>query len=107
MKTIKLIFAIAFAVCMGGARAKTIGEAVVEGNGGKLAVNFCRPDVVHFRFAPKGADFASSDVAVRRQAVAKTDADYPPVEGEAKEESLFVEMASAALSVTVSGTWME
>lgn len=101
MKTIKLIFAIAFAVCMGGARAKTIGEAVVEGNGGKLAVNFCRPDVVHFRFAPKGADFASSDVAVRRQAVAKTDADYPPVEGEAKEESLFVEMASAALSVHI------
>ena len=55
-------------------------ETVVSNNAGRLAVNFCRDDLVHFRYAPKGVEFVDPETFVARQAIAKTDADYAPAE---------------------------
>ena len=54
-------------------------ETVVSNAFGRLAVNFCREDLVHFRYAPGGAEFTPQAVYVARQAIEKTDADYAPV----------------------------
>ena len=76
-------------------------KAVVEADGGKLSVAFCRPDVVHVRFVPKGDAFADPNVAVRLQSVVKTDADYPPVAVTRHDASGFVELSSDSLSIRV------
>lgn len=76
-------------------------ETVVSSANGRLAVNFCREDLVHFRFAPQGTEFVPARTYVERQAVEKTDADFAPVSVREARRSEAVEIAGAKLKVTV------
>ncbi len=76
-------------------------ETVVENETGRLAVNFCRADLVHFRFAPKGVAFVAPETYVERQAIAKTDKDYAQVAVCEEKSDAGVTMRAGTLAVRV------
>ena len=76
-------------------------ETVVSNAFGRLAVNFCRKDLVHFRYAPGGAEFTPQAVYVARQAIEKTDADYAPVKVRESRSPDGVTAACGKTSVSV------
>ena len=76
-------------------------ETVVSNAFGRLAVNFCREDLVHFRYAPGGAEFTPQAVYVARQAIEKTDADYAPVKVRESRSPDGVTSACGKTSVSV------
>lgn len=89
--------ALAAAGIMSVARAET----VVSNAAGRLAVNFCRDDLVHFRYAPNGTAFTPAEVFVARQAIAKPDIDYAPVKVRESRLSGSVVLSGERLAVAV------
>ena len=62
----------------------TVLEEVILSSGeDRLAINFCREDVVHFRYAPAGTDFAPEGAVP--ESITKYDRDYAPVYGEIEQ----------------------
>lgn len=76
-------------------------EHVVKAGAGRLAVNFCRKDLVHFRYAPDQTAFVPAETYVQRQAIEKTDADYAPVAVRETATAEAVELATDGLAVRV------
>ena len=76
-------------------------ETVVSNASGRLAVHFCREDLVHVRYAVKGEDFVPPETYVARQAIEKRDADYPAVKVRESEADGAMTLAGARLSVRV------
>ena len=74
-------------------------ERIVERNGDRLAVNFCREDLVHFRFLPKGEEFLSWDAVP--EAIAKPDTAYGEVYGECEEDETAFTLRTEGLTVKV------
>ncbi len=77
----------------------TISEVIIKRGGERLAVNFCREDVVHFRYAPAGKDFAPDDAVP--ESIAKYDDDYDVVYGEKVEDDATVTLRTEGVTVTV------
>jgi len=76
-------------------------ETVVSNEFGRLAVHFCRDDLVHFRYAPKGVGFVSPSTYVERESIARTDADYPTVKVREENTPSGVTLAGGRLTVGV------
>ena len=76
-----------------------ISEVIVTSGKDRLAVNFCREDVVHFRFAPDGEDFVREDAVP--EAIAKYDSEYDAVCGEIVEEDGSTVIRTETLTVKV------
>ena len=101
MKNGMAVAALATVLALGS----VVGRAeIVESSGGRLDVRFCRDNLVHFRFAPKGVDFVDQKVHVARQAIEKTDADYPPVAVRTSRSADAVTFAGKRLSVRVDAS---
>lgn len=83
-----------FAVAALGAFLSARAETLVTAESGRLAVRFCRDDLIHFRYAPTGTEFVDPATYVARQAIERTDADYPAV---------VIRETRAADAVTVAG----
>lgn len=84
-------------------------EVIVTAGEDRLAVNFCREDVVHFRYAPGGADFVAKDAVP--ESIAKYDNEYEPVHGVIEQtdtqtvlrtEGIVVAIDKATLGITVT-----
>ena len=76
-------------------------ETVVSNSLGRLAVSFCREDLVQFRYAPGGTEFVPQAVYAARQAIEKTDADYAPVKVRESRSPDAVTAACGKTSVSV------
>ena len=77
-----------------------ISEVIVTtDNGDRLAVNFCREDVVHFRYAPTGEEFAPEDAVP--ESIAKYDGEYDVVCGEIEESETTTVIRTEGVTVTV------
>ena len=77
----------------------TLSEVIVERDGERLAINFCREDLVHFRYAPAGVEFAAEDAVP--ESIAKYDGEYDVVYGETVEDENTVTLRTEGISVTV------
>ncbi|MBE6620739.1 MAG: DUF5110 domain-containing protein [Ruminococcaceae bacterium] len=86
-----------------------ISEVIVTSGDNRLAVNFCREDLVHFRFAPDGEEFVRWNAVP--EAISTPDADYEDVCGEIVEtdeattirtEGLTVIVDKATLGITIT-----
>ena len=93
----KIVLWLSCLALAGLARAETI----MSNDAGHLAVHFCRDGLVHFRYAPKGVEFVDPLIYVERQAIAKTDADYAPVEVRETKTADGVTLACGHLAVSV------
>lgn len=76
-----------------------ISEVIITSGNDRLAVNFCREDLVHFRYAPNGDEFAPEDAVP--ESIAKFDSDYAKVCGEIEELSGKTIIRTEILTVTV------
>ncbi|MBQ8717946.1 MAG: DUF5110 domain-containing protein [Clostridia bacterium] len=76
-----------------------ISEVVITSDSGRLAVNFCREDVVHFRYAPTGEEFAPKDAVP--ESIAKYDDAYGAVCGEIEEGETATVIRTEGVTVTV------
>ena len=85
------------AAAFSAARAETVVSNLL----GRLAVSFCREDLVHFRYAPGGTEFVPQAVYAARQAIENTDADYAPVKVRESRSPDAVTAACGKTSVSV------
>ncbi len=76
-----------------------ISEVIISSGDDRLAVNFCREDLVHFRYAPNGDEFAPEDAVP--ESIAKFDGDYADVCGEIEETDGTTIIRTEILTVTV------
>ncbi len=76
-----------------------ISEVIVTSGSDRLAVNFCREDLVHFRYAPDGEEFVPEGSVP--ESIAKFDGDYAEVCGEIEETSDKIIIRTEILTVTV------
>lgn len=86
-----------------------ISEVIITSGSDRLAVNFCREDLVHFRYAPRGEAFAPEGSVP--ESIAKFDGDYADVCGEIeatdgktviRTEVLTVTIDAATLGITIT-----
>ncbi len=83
----------------------TLTEEIVDVSGEKLAVRFCREDMVHFRFLPSGEIFQDEDAVP--ESIAKFDREYEPVHGERVEEGNSVILRTEGITVSIDKTNMQ
>ena len=79
-----------------------ISEVIVTVGKNRLAVNFCRDDVVHFRYAPNGEEFAPKDSVP--ESIAKYDDEFDAVCGEIEETDEATVIRTEGLTVKVNKT---
>ena len=79
-----------------------ISEVIVVSGEDRLAINFCREDLVHFRYAPNGEDFLPEDAVP--ESIAKYDKDYDAVCGEIDQTNDATIIRTEGLTVTVNKT---
>lgn len=83
----------------------TLSEVIIERDGARLAINFCRDDVVHFRYAPAGEDFAPEDAVP--ESIAKYDDGYDVVYGEQLEDDDTVTLRTEGVCVSVAKSTLQ
>jgi alpha-D-xyloside xylohydrolase len=79
-----------------------ISEVIISSGEDRLAVNFCREDMVHFRFAPNGEDFVRKDAVP--ESIDYYDEDYEDVCGEIEETDEATTIRTEGLTVTIDKT---
>ncbi|MBR5616002.1 MAG: DUF4968 domain-containing protein, partial [Clostridia bacterium] len=79
-----------------------ISEVVVTSEGNRLAINFCREDVVHFSYVPDGEEFLPEDAVP--ESIAKYDSEYEAVCGEIEQTDEATIIRTEGLTVIVNKT---
>jgi alpha-D-xyloside xylohydrolase len=79
-----------------------ISEVIITSGGNRLAVNFCRDDVVHFRYIPDGEDFVPEDAVP--ESIAKYDGKYDAVCGEIEQGDTATVIRTEGVTVAIDHT---
>ena len=79
-----------------------ISEVIIASGEDRLAVNFCREDLVHFRYAPNGEDFVRKDAVP--ESIDYYDEDYEDVCGEIVETDEATTIRTEGLTVIINKT---